>query len=528
MNLEIPNDATASNDAVTAINHVTFEYQTDEDDTPDLAVTGVKNINLEFPPGSCTLVTGPSGSGKSTLLKLLNGLIPELFSGKLEGDVRLGGLDTVGTDIQQLGRAAGTVFQNPRSQFFTATVYQELAFACENAGDAPAVIRQRLEQVARIWGIEPLLEYKLKQLSGGEQQLAASAIALMGPQRIVLLDEPTSNLSPEAIDGFVAVLAGLKREGWTVVVAEHRLYPLRGLADRVVVMRDGTVVTDQPAAEFFASSDTRRRELGLRILTPPQQHCFKETRVDVTDVSIHEEATQETPVRAIPGKIASGSGVVAENLRFSYGKTRILDIPRLEVPAGAVTALTGANGAGKTTLARTLIGLAHPEKDAHIYFNGQRCRSHQRTKRSALVMQDVNRQLFGESVLGEVTLGNTEVSVGQAREILTELGLGGLEERHPMTLSGGQKQRLVIANAIAGDAELYVFDEPTSGVDYGHLMSISRLIRRLAVAGKAVLVISHDWEFLNEVTDRELRLSPLREATGRGQIQVFGAATVQR
>lgn len=216
------------------------------------------------------------------------------------------------------------------------------------------------------------------------------------------------------------------------------------------------------------------------------------------------------------------SGITAENLRFSYGKTRVLDIEHLEIPAGAVTVLTGANGAGKTTLARVLIGLAHPEKDSRIYFNGHRCRSLQRTKRSVLVMQDVNRQLFGQSVAGEVALGNTDVTSENVREILGNLGLDGLEERHSMTLSGGQKQRLVIANAIASKAELYVFDEPTSGVDYGHLMSISRLIRRLASDGKAVLVISHDWEFLNEVTDRELRLAPLAEATGSGQIQVFG------
>lgn len=524
--------------AITAIEQVTFDYQPDEDATPDLQVAGVKNITLDFPPGSCTLITGPSGSGKSTLLKLLNGLIPELFPGNLEGKVRLGGLDTREVDIQILGRAAGTVFQNPRSQFFTATVFQELAFSLENAGENPEVIWENLEAAAKTWGIEDFLGRKIARLSGGEQQLVASAVALAGPQRIVLFDEPTSNLSPEAIGLFTKILRDLKRQGFTIVVAEHRLYPLREIADRVVVMREGQVIEDMPAGEFFAGSDTHRRELGLRILSRPQERCFQSLLEslpgeDSGGIPVHEVISgnpgevampsgADNPRRAPhepPATTEAASGIVAENLRFSYGKTPVLNIDHLEIPAGQVTALTGPNGAGKTTLARVLIGLAHPDKATRIFFGGQRARSWQRTKRSTLVMQDVNRQLFGESVAAEVALGNTGVSAETTREVLRELGLAGLENRHPMTLSGGQKQRLVIANAIVGDCELYVFDEPTSGVDYGHLMSISRLLRRLAQRGKAVMVISHDWEFLNEVADRELRLVPLTESAGSGQLQ---------
>ncbi|MDU5269254.1 MAG: ATP-binding cassette domain-containing protein, partial [Varibaculum cambriense] len=202
-------------------------------------------------------------------------------------------------------------------------------------------------------------------------------------------------------------------------------------------------------------------------------------------------------------------GITAKNLRFSYGKHRVLNIPSLCLPKGKVVALVGPNGAGKTTLARTLIGLAHPEGGSDISFNGKSCRAADRQKRSVLVMQDVNRQLFAETVAAEVVLGNDNLSKEQVQALLGDLGLQGLSERHPMTLSGGQKQRLVIANALASQAELYVFDEPTSGVDYQHLLSISSQIRSLAAKDKAILIISHDLEFINEVADYQLLLQPL-------------------
>ena len=189
-----------------------------------------------------------------------------------------------------------------------------------------------------------------------------------------------------------------------------------------------------------------------------------------------------------------------------------MDIPDAHLPAGQVTALLGANGAGKTTLCRVLIGLERSGKGCRISFAGQRLRSRQRAAHSALVMQDVNRQLFSETVLGEVCLGN-ETDEERGEELLEQLGLAREAQRHPNSLSGGQKQRLVIANALAAEAQFYVFDEPTSGVDFRHLQAISSLLRDLAARGKTVLVVSHDLEFVDAVADRYLQLWPL--AAGR-------------
>ncbi|MDY5588709.1 MAG: ABC transporter ATP-binding protein [Arcanobacterium sp.] len=472
------------------IRDVSFNYQFDpEEEIASAHVTGVSDITLNFPAGSCTLITGPSGSGKSTILKLLNGLIPTLYKGDLSGSTTLDGLDSATTDIQQLGRRAGTVFQNPRSQFFTANVLEELAFASENAGDDRLVTATRVADALAVWGIETLMRRKLRELSGGELQLVACAAAVAGPQRILLLDEPTSNLSPAAIGKFTSVLKSLKNDGWTLIIAEHRVYPLQEIADQVALLHDGKVVQLVRGAEFFAMSDDTRRTLGLRSLKRPHSSTLSKPADD------------------------PDTGITVKNLRFSYGKHQVLDIANLILPAGRVVALTGPNGAGKTTLARTLIGLANPQRGSEILFSGTPCNAVARQKRSVLVMQDVNRQLFAETVAAEVSLGNEQIAVERVSELLAGLGLAELAERHPMTLSGGQKQRLVIANALASEAQLYVFDEPTSGVDYLHLMSISAQIRSLAQAGKSVLVISHDLEFINEVADHQLQLTPLADST---------------
>ena len=201
--------------------------------------------------------------------------------------------------------------------------------------------------------------------------------------------------------------------------------------------------------------------------------------------------------------------IEVQHLTKRYGSHTAVDDLSFTAEPGKIYGFLGPNGAGKTTLARTLIGLAHPEGGSVISFSGKSCRAADRQKRSVLVMQDVNRQLFAETVAAEVVLGNDNLSKEQVQALLGDLGLQGLSERHPMTLSGGQKQRLVIANALASQAELYVFDEPTSGVDYQHLLSISSQIRSLAAKDKAILIISHDLEFINEVADYQLLLQPL-------------------
>ena len=481
---------------------VSFHYSA-EDDAPGSSeakqVTGVRDISVTFPSGSVTVITGASGSGKSTLLKLINGLIPHLIEGELQGEILVDGRAPREQDIQELGTQIGTVFQNPRSQFFTSRVVEELAFAGENAGAKREEIMEHLLEVARQWGIGDFLGRKLNALSGGELQLVAGACAMSQGQDIVLFDEPTSNLSPRGIEVFTEILRELKRGGATIVIAEHRVYPMRGLADQVLVMEDGRVALCLSGDDFYTRDEDFRLRYGLRTLEAPQLRAPTSTPPTSTP--------QNNPATPTPA-----DGVLVRDLHFSYGQEAVLDIPDAHLPAGQVTALLGANGAGKTTLCRVLIGLERSGKGCRISFAGQRLRSRQRAAHSALVMQDVNRQLFSETVLGEVCLGN-ETDEERGEELLEQLGLAREAQRHPNSLSGGQKQRLVIANALAAEAQFYVFDEPTSGVDFRHLQAISSLLRDLAARGKTVLVVSHDLEFVDAVADRYLQLWPL--AAGR-------------
>ena len=491
------------------------------------------DVSLAPAAGSLTLVCGASGSGKSTLVRLVNGLVPHFHHGRRDGEVLVEGREVADTPIEQMGRVTATVFQDPATQFFTTTVADELAFAPQNYQVPAQEIRRRRLRAVEELGIEDLLGRDLKGLSGGQLQKVACAQALVQDTPVVLLDEPTSNLDPRAIEDVRAAVARLRELGRTVVVAEHRVYFLEGLADEVVLMQDGRVARRMSGAEFYAMGE-ERRSLGLRTLERP------ELRVPVTPVAALRDGgpgdgrtvpgadgavpgTGAAPgVRAgaapgtadvpgtgdVPGAGAAarpagpgegrtggaqgGQGLLVEDLVVERGGRRILDIASLRFPAGAITGVTGVNGIGKTTLARAVCRLQRARRGARVTLDGQELRHGQ----AFLVMQDVHRQLFAESV-------SQEASAPQ----LERLDLAGLAERHPLSLSGGQKQRLVIATAVDQDARVIVLDEPTSGVDYRHLLTIAAELRSLADEGRVVVVISHDIEFLNECADHVIEIT---------------------
>lgn len=461
-------------------------------------VASLKSVTFTCEPGTLTVLCGASGSGKSSALRLLNGLVPHFHSGELSGSVRVEGESVPDAPLPLLGHASATVFQNPRTQFFTGEVLSELAFRGENYGEDPDAIRAASNAALEKIGIEHLREARFDQMSGGELQKVACAQALVAGTQVLLFDEPTSNLSPEAIKDFTKLLAELKAEGHTIVVAEHRLYFLRGLADQVFILTDGEITNRFTGEEFFQMSDAQRREIGLRALKTPAYELAER----------------------IPPEAVSTGGVLLENLRFSYKNKEVLRIERELFPAGQVTALVGANGVGKSTLARVLTGLEKPAQGSTIRLNGKPMKPAKLTKESYIVMQDVNRQLFSDSVEGEVTLGRkSSATAEQAAKLLADLELSHLRERHPLSLSGGQKQRLVIASAMACKKQVYIFDEPTSGVDYRHLQTIARELQELARAGAVVIVITHDPELLALCADSVAVLRNLADlAPGEPQI----------
>lgn len=475
-------------------------------------VEALKDVDLSADAGSLTLVCGASGCGKSTLMKALTGLVPQMTPGELDGVVRINGRNLADVALTDVGHLCSSVFQNPRTQFFCDTVAEELAFCGENYGRERATLRQQSERAAKLMGISHLMERKLTTLSGGQLQKVALACALASGAPVLLADEPTSNLDPAAISEVRAALKVLKEQGLTIVVVEHRLHFLRGLADQVLLMEDGRVTRRWSGAEFFSMGQAQRRSLGLRTLVdpgPPETWVgqVKEGRQE-KQVGQGQAGRQEKQAGRQENREATPSQVrlSCRGLSFAYGANPVFEGLDADFPAGQITCIAGANGVGKTTLVRVLCGLAAPSSGS-ISMDGVPASRKTRRSACALVMQDTGRQLFSDTLAGELTIGASHASGQSGEQLLADFDLANLGERHPLSLSGGQKQRLVIAAARATGRPIVILDEPTSGVDARHLDSITATLRRIADEGAAVVVVTHDGEFAAACADRLITLT---------------------
>ena len=463
-------------------------------------VEALKDVDLSADAGSLTLVCGASGCGKSTLMKALTGLVPQMTPGELDGVVRINGRNLADVALTDVGHLCSSVFQNPRTQFFCDTVAEELAFCGENYGRERATLRQQSERAAKLMGISHLMERKLTTLSGGQLQKVALACALASGAPVLLADEPTSNLDPAAISEVRAALKVLKEQGLTIVVVEHRLHFLRGLADQVLLMESGRVTRRWNGAEFFSMGQAQRRSLGLRTLVDPGP---PETWVGQVKAGRQEKQVGRQENReATPSQVR----LSCRGLSFAYGASPVFEGLDADFPAGQITCIAGANGVGKTTLVRVLCGLAAPSSGS-ISMDGVPASRKTRRSACALVMQDTGRQLFSDTLAGELTIGASHASGQSGEQLLADFDLANLGERHPLSLSGGQKQRLVIAAARATGRPIVILDEPTSGVDARHLDSITATLRRIADEGAAVVVVTHDGEFAAACADRLITLT---------------------
>jgi len=445
------------------IKDVSFKYANSE--------SGALNeLSLNVGNGEAMLLCGQSGCGKTTVTRLINGLIPHYYEGELKGSVTVGGLDVVEAELYETARIVGSVFQNPRSQFFCVDTTSEIAFSCENMGLPENTIKARIREAARDMEAENLLGRSIFNLSGGEKQKVACASVSAAHPDVLVLDEPTSNLDMDAIESLRRTILLWKSRGKTVVIAEHRLHWLKDICDRVIYMSGGRISLDLPMNEFEAMPPEKLQKLGLRPL------------------SLANLKNESPPA-------IQGDTLELHNFRYSYdGKKQALDIKSLSLPQNGIIAMIGHNGAGKSTFSKCLCGL-EKKSGGKVSLDGITCGRRIMLKKCYMVMQDVNHQLFCESVDDEVRLGMSRDSEKDATDILKQLDLLPFADRHPVSLSGGQKQRVAIASALLAGKEILVFDEPTSGLDYCHMKETAALFHSL-LGKRTILIITHDPELI--------------------------------
>ncbi len=474
------------------LKNVTFHYKNTNALGQQTKTRGVDELTLSVAKGEFVVLAGDSGCGKTTVTRLINGLVPHYYEGELSGEASVCGVDVLAAGIGALSAHVGSVFQNPRSQFFNVDTTSELAFTSENLCIEPETIRKSIRRVAAEMRMERLMDRSIFALSGGEKQKVACASVAVAEPEIMVLDEPSSNLDEAGIEELRKVLALWKSQGKTVVVAEHRLYFLAELADRLILLKDGRIEEELEPEAIRALTAEDLNVRGLRTLTPLPM-------------------PRETPV-----KCADADCLVCRGFDFHYKNSdNGIRFSELRFRRGEVTAVVGRNGAGKSTFARVLCGLEKKAKGV-VRFDGREWPRKKRAELCYLIMQDVNHQLFTDSVLEEVLLSVSPAvpgveREGRARAALEKLDLAPFADTHPMALSGGQKQRVSIACAVVSDAPVLLFDEPTSGLDLRHMRQVAEVLRLLKDEGRTVLVITHDTELVREAADRVVSMENAAE-----------------
>jgi energy-coupling factor transport system ATP-binding protein len=438
--------------ALARVERLTFTY-------PGAERPAVEDLSLELEAGEIVALLGPSGSGKSTLLRALAGLVPHFHGGRFGGRVEVAGRDTRRSRPADLAGTVATVFQDPEDQVVMGRVENEVAFGLENVGTPPGEIWPRTRAALAAVGADRLADRRTAELSGGELQRVCLASAIALEPDLLLLDEPTSQLDPEAAEGFLARVAGSHA---AVLLAEQRTRRALALADRVLFLEGGRLLLDAP------------REVALAWLAEHRPGYLP-------------------PAPAANGRPPRLGEIVcrAEDVGFTYGRgTPVLAGVHLELRRGEVVVLQGPNGSGKTTLAKLAAGLLRPDTGRI-----------EPPASAGYLSQDPGRYLVRERALDEVDLAVNDRA--RARHALERVGLGPLAERHPRDLSSGERERLGLAAVAVSEPELLVLDEPTRGVDPDRKEAIAKWLFAYAAEGRAALVATHDRSF---PADRRLDL----------------------
>lgn len=494
-----------------SIENLTFTY-------PNSERPALQNVSLQIADGDFALVMGVSGAGKSTLLRALNGLVPHFSGGKINGQITVSGFDPVATGPQVMSHHVGFVFQDPETQFVMDVVEDEIAFALENAAIPRAEMRIRVEEVLDLLDLSPLRARRLDTLSGGEKQRVAIAAALAFRPRVLVLDEPTSQLDPKSAEDVLQSLVRLNTDlGLTIVLAEHRLERVLPFVDTIVFLPATGGVQIGAPADILPNIN----------LTPPLvtlAHTLGWQPLPLTiKAGKRFSRTVALPSAPKPAAVRSVSAPVlrAEKISAGYNGHLILDGVNFSARRGEIVGVMGRNGAGKTTLLKSLMGLL-PIQRGKIVLNGENITAApvaHIARAMGYLPQNPNALLFADTVLDEVsiTLKNHGLPVPQngeavpgalnPRALLGQLGLAAHTETYPRDLSVGERQRVALAAITVTQPQVLLLDEPTRGLDYHAKEALAALLRDWQSAGMAIVLVTHDVEFVAQVASRVVLLS---------------------
>ena len=417
-------------------------------------------VNFKINKGESILLTGVSGSGKSTLIHLMNGLIPTLYEGQLEGEILFKNKDLKDIESYDISKNIGYVSQDPRGHFFTTNTTSELVFSMENYGIPLNEMKKKYSELVNLLELEKLVDKNIIYISSGERQKIAIGCSLSLEPEIIILDEPSSNLDFHMTKKLKQLIEKLKTKGYTIIIAEHRMYYIQDLIDRVFVINNGKVI------EKTISDLKSNNELPLRSL-------------DIFNLELENISCKNKEL------LMKINNITYKNILTNITTT---------VYKGDVIGLIGKNGVGKTTLLRLLSNIMKPNKGKIV---GKVV--------PFLVMQDMDYQFFTESVESEMKFGSADNDLEKINSLLMKLGLIEFKDKIPFELSGGQKQRLLIAISALANVNLLMFDEPTSGLDYVNMTKVSGILKDLS-KNSALIVATHDIEFLYKTCNRVVYL----------------------
>ncbi|OXM47294.1 cobalt ABC transporter ATP-binding protein [Amycolatopsis thailandensis] len=478
------------------LDHVSFTYHGRSEPV-------LSDVTLSIGEGELVLFAGQTGAGKSTLLGTINGLVPHFTGGHLEGTVSVDGVTTRSRPPREFAHLVGVVGQDPLAGFVTDTVEDELAYGMEQLGLSPQVMRRRVEETLDLLGIAELRRRALRTLSGGQQQRVAIGSVLTTHPKVLVLDEPTSALDPTAAEDVLATLARLVEDlGTTVLMAEHRMERVIPFADRMIFVPgtggvvDGTppeVLKDMPIAPPIVHlgrlagwaplpmtvRDARRRASSLALGTPPAR-----------DTTAGEE-------------LLTASGVVVR-----YGPKVAVREVDLTLRAGEVLAMMGRNGSGKSSLLWAVQG-SGPRQGGNVTVEGKDPKtlgSAAARKLVGMVPQTASDLLYLQTVAAECEAADAESGAepGYSRGLLDRLAPGVDPASHPRDLSEGQRLALVLAVQLSAAPRIMLLDEPTRGLDYTAKAALAQMVASLTAEGRAVVVATHDVEFVATIAHRVL------------------------